>query len=221
MRISINFISNLVIGFCLLIAGCAQPVSDNPGLTKFSEYTFITSNQTSLICEYSGTHTTIRRRGIPHFINLSILKMPIKVKCSKENYWDKVIVLTPIRTFDLLDRLALRQNVTAQNSNYNRASVGPLSGLPRKLHIVLRKNSFKSTEERDIYYAEEAKFTRENWDAVASKINKNCQMKESNNVEPSLNIDYAACQKAREQIQKLLRDDLTRLEVERRGSLIE
>ena len=221
MRISINFISNLVIGFCLLITGCAQPVSDNPGLTKFSEYTFITSNQTSLICEYSGTHTTIRRRRIPHFINLSILKMPIKVKCSKENYWDKVIVLTPIRTFDLLDRLALRQNVTAQNSNYNRASVGPLSGLPRKLHIVLRKNSFKSTEERDIYYAEEAKFTRENWDAVASKINKNCQMKESNNVEPSLNIDYAACQKAKAQIQKLLRDDLTRLEVERRGSLIE
>ena len=221
MRTSIKFIANLVIGFCLLIAGCAQPVSDNPGLTKFSEYTFITSNQTSLICEYSGTHTTIRRSGIPHFINLSILKMPIKVKCSKENYWDKVIVLTPIRTFDLLDRLALRQNVTAQNSNYNRASVGPLSGLPRKLHIVLRKNSFKSTEERDIYYAEEAKFTRENWDAVASKINKNCQMKKSNHIEFSLNIDYATCQKAKEQIQKLLRDDLTRLEVERRGSLIE
>ena len=221
MRTSIKFIANLVIGFCLLITGCAQPVSDNPGLTKFSEYTFITSNQTSLICEYSGTHTTIRRRGIPHFINLSILKLPIKVKCSKENYWDKVIVLTPIRTFNLLDRLALRQNVTAQNSNYNRASVGPLSGLPRKLHIVLRKNSFKSTEERDIYYAEEAKFTRENWDAVASKINKNCQMKKSNYAERPLNIDYAACQKAKEQIQKLLRDDLTRLEVERRGSLIE
>ena len=221
MRISIKFILNLVIGCCLLITGCAQPVSDNPGLTKFSEYTFITSNQTSLICEYSGTHTTIRRRGIPHFINLSILKMPIKVKCSKENYWDKVIVLTPIRTFNLLDRLALRQNVTAQNSNYNRASVGPLSGLPRKLHIVLRKNSFKSTEERDIYYAEEAKFTRENWDAVASKINKNCQMKKSNYAERPLNIDYAACQKAKEQIQKLLRDGLTRLEVERRGSLIE
>ena len=221
MRISIKFISNLVIGFCLLITGCAQPVSDNPGLTKFLEYTFITSNQTNLICEYSGTHTTIRRTEIPHFINLSILKPPIKVKCSKENYWDKVIVLTPIRTFNLLDRLALRQNVTAQNSNYNRASVGPLSGLPRKLHIVLRKNSFKSTEERDIYYAEEAKFTRENWDAVASKINKNCQMKKSNYAERPLNIDYAACQKAKEQIQKLLRDDLTRLEVERRGSLIE
>ncbi len=221
MRISIKFISNLVIGFCLLITGCAQPVSDNDGLTKFSEYTFITSNQTSLICEYSGTHTTIRRRGLPHFINLSILKMPIKVKCSKENYWDRVIVLTPIRTFNLLDRLALRQNVTAQNSNYNRASVGPLSGLPRKLHIVLRKNSFKSTEERDVYYAEEAKFTRENWDAVASKINKNCQMKKSNYVDTSLNIDYAACQKAKEQIQKLLRDDLTRLEVERRGSDIQ
>ena len=221
MRMNINFISNLVIVFCLLTTGCAQPVSDNPGLTKFLEYTFITSNQTNLICEYTGTHTTIRRTEIPHFINLSILKPPIKVKCSKENYWDKVIVLTPIRTFNLLDRLALRQNVTAQNSNYNRASVGPLSGLPRKLHIVLRKNSFKSTEERDIYYAEEAKFTRENWDAVASKINKNCQMKKSNYAERPLNIDYAACQKAKEQIQKLLRDDLTRLEVERRGSLIE
>ena len=48
MRLSIKFISNLVIAFCLLITGCAQPVSDNPGLTKFSEYTFITSNQTSL-----------------------------------------------------------------------------------------------------------------------------------------------------------------------------
>ena len=221
MRTSIKFIANLVIGFCLLITGCAQPVSDNPGLTKFSEFTFITSNQTSLICEYSGTQTTIRRTRIPHFINLSILKPPIKVKCSKENYWDKVIVLTPIRTFNLLDRLALRHNVTAQNSNYNRASVGPLSGLPRKLHIVLRKNSFKSTEERDIYYAEEAKFTRENWDVVASKINKNCQMKKSNHIEFSLNIDYATCQKAKAQIQKLLRDDLTRLEVERRGSLIE
>ena len=221
MRTSIKFIANLVIGFCLLITGCAQPVSDNPGLTKFSEYTFITSNQTSLICEYSGTHTTIRRTEIPHFINLSILKPPVKVKCSKENYWDKVIVLTPMRTFNLLDRLALRHKVTAQNSNYNRASVGPLSGLPRKLHIVLRKNSFKSTEERDIYYAEEAKFTRENWDAVASKINKNCQMKKSNYVDASVNIDYAACQKAKEQVQKLLRDDLTRLEVERRGSLIE
>ena len=121
----------------------------------------------------------------------------------------------------MLDRLALRHKVTAQNSNYNRASVGPLSGLPRKLHIVLRKNLFKSTEERDIYYAEEAKFTKENWDAVASKINKNCQMKKSNYVEPSLNIDYAACQKAKGKIQKLLKDDLMKLEVERRGSLIE
>ncbi len=221
MRISIKFISNLVIGFCLLITGCAQPVSDNPGLTKFSEYTFITSNQINLICEYSGTHTTIRRRGIPQFINLSILKLPIKVKCSKENYWDEVIVLTPIRTFNLLDRLALRQNVTLQNSNYNRASVGPLSGLPRKLHIVLRKNLFKSADERDLYYAEAAKFTRENWDAVASKINKNCQIKKSSHAKLPLNIEYAACQKAKEQIQKLLRDDLMRLEVERRGSLIE
>ena len=221
MRMSINFISNLVIVFCLLITGCTQPISDNPGLTKFSEYTFITSYQTSLICEYSGKHTTIRRTEIPHFINLSILKPPIKVKCSKENYWDKVIVLTPIRTFNLLDRLALRHNVTAQNSNYNRASVGPLSGLPRKLHIVLRKNSFISSAERDIYYAEEAKFTGENWGAVASKLNKNCQMKNSNHVKLSLNIDYAACQKATEQIQKLLRDDLIRLEVERRGSYIQ
>ena len=221
MRMSINFISNLVIVFCLLITGCTQPISDNPGLTKFSEYTFITSYQTSLICEYSGKHTTIRRTEIPHFINLSILKPPIKVKCSKEKYWDKVIVLTPIRTFNLLDRLALRHNVTAQNSNYNRASVGPLSGLPRKLHIVLRKNSFISSDERDIYYAEEAKFTGENWGAVASKLNKNCQMKNSNHVKLSLNIDYAACQKATEQIQKLLRDDLIRLEVERRGSYIQ
>ena len=84
MRMSINFISNLVIVFCLLITGCAQPVSDNPGLTKFSEYTFITSNQTSLICEYSGTHTTIRRREIPHFINLSALKPPIKVSVQRK-----------------------------------------------------------------------------------------------------------------------------------------
>ena len=221
MRMSINFISNLVIVFCLVITGCAQPVSDNPGLTKFSEYTFITSNQTSLICEYSGTHTTIRRREIPHFINLSALKPPIKVKCSKENYWDKVIVLTPIRTFNLLDRLTLRQNVTSQNSNYDRASVGPLSGLPRKLHIVLRKNSFKSADERDLYYAEEAKFTRENWDAVASKISKNCQMKTSNQVKLSRNDDYTACQKANGKIQKLLKNDLMKLEVERRGSLIE
>ena len=99
--------------------------------------------------------------------------------------------------------------------------MGPLSGLPRKLHIVLRKNSFKSSDERDIYYAEEAKFTRENWDAVASKINKNCQIKKGNHVELSLNIDYAACQKAKEQIQKLVRDDLIRLEVERRSSYIE
>ena len=154
MRMSINFISNLVIVFCLLITGCAQPVSDSPGLTKFSEYTFITSNQTNLICEYNGTNTTIRRTEIPHFINLSILKLPIKVKCSKEDYWDKIIVLTPIRSFNLVERLTLRQNVTAQNSNYNRSSVGPLSGLPRKLHIVLRKNLFKSADERDLYYAD-------------------------------------------------------------------
>lgn len=221
MRMSINFISNLVIVFCLLITGCAQPVSDSPGLTKFSEYTFITSNQTDLICEYNGTNTTIRRTEIPHFINLSILKLPIKVKCSKEDHWDKIIVLTPIRSFNLVERLTLRQNVTAQNSNYNRSSVGPLSGLPRKLHIVLRKNLFKSADERDLYYAEEAKFTRENWDAVASKINKNCQMKKSNHVKLSLNNDYTACQKANGKIQKLLKDDLMKLEVERRGSLIE
>ncbi len=220
MRISINFISNLVVGFCLLISGCAQPVSDSPGLTKFSEYTFITSNQTNLLCEYDGANTTVRRTEVPHFINLSILKLPIKVKCSKENYWDKVIVLTPLRTFNLLERLKLGQNVTAQNSNYNRASVGPLSGLPRKLHIVLRKNSFKSADERDLYYAEEAKFTRENWDAVASKINKNCQIKTSNHVKLPRNDDYIACQKANGKIQKLLKDDLMKLEVERRGSLI-
>ena len=204
----------------MLISGCAQPVSDSPGLTKFSEYTFITSNQTNLLCEYDGANTTVRRTEVPHFINLSILKLPIKIKCSKENYWDKVIVLTPLRTFNLLERLTLGQNVTAQNSNYNRASVGPLSGLPRKLHIVLRKNSFKSADERDLYYAEEAKFTRENWDAVASKINKNCQIKTSNHVKLPRNDDYIACQKANGKIQKLLKDDLMKLEVERRGSLI-
>ena len=221
MRRSINFISKLMTGFCLLISGCAQPVSDNPGLTKLSEYTFVTSHQTKLMCEYNGTYTTVRHTKIPHFINLSILKPPIKVRCSKENYWDKVIVLTPIRTFNLLDRLVLRQNVTAQNSNYSRANVGPLSGLPRKLHIVLRKKSFKNADERDLYYAEEARFVKENWDAVASKINKSCQTKKNNHSELSLNIEHAACQKAKEQIKKLLRNDLMRLEVERRGSLLE
>ena len=220
MRMSINFISNLVIGCCLLISGCAQPVSDSPGLTKFSEHTFITSNHTNLVCEYHGTNTTVRRTQTPHFINLSILKPPIKVKCSKESYWDKFIVLTPLRTFNLVERLTLGQNVTAQNSNYNRASVGPLSGLPRKVHVVLRKNSFKSVDERDTYYAEEAKFTRENWDAIASKINKNCQMEKSNHAKLSRNNDYTTCQKAKGKIQKLLKDDLMKLEVERRGSLI-
>ena len=221
MRRSINFISKLMIGLCLLISGCAQPVSDSPGLTNFSEYTFTTSNQTDLICEYNGMNNTIRRTDIPHFINLSILKPPIKVRCSRENYWDKVIVLTPIRTFNLLDRLALRQNVTTQNINYNKASVGPLSGLPRKLHIVLRKKSFSNADERDLYYAEEALFTGENWDAVASEINKSCQIKKHNHVERFLNTNYAACQKAYEQIQNLLRDDIMRLEIERRGSLVE
>ena len=221
MRRSINFILKLMIGFCLLTAACVQPVSDNPGLTKFSEYTFTTSNQTALICDYNGTNTTLRHTEIPHYINLSILNPPIKVRCSKENYWDSVIVLTPIRTFNLLDRLMLRQNVTAQNSNYSSANVGPLSGLPRKLHIVLRKKSFKNADERDLYYAEEVRFVEENWDAVASKINKSCQMKKNNHSELSLNIEHAACQKAKEQIKKLLRNDLMRLEVERRGSVLE
>ncbi len=221
MRRSINFIPKLMIGLCLFISGCAQPVSDSPGLTKFSEYTFTTSNQTNLVCEYNGMNNTITRTDIPHFINLSILKPPIKVRCSKENYWDKVIVLTPIRTFNLLDRLTLRQNVTTQNINYSKASVGPLSGLPRKLHIVLRKKSFKNADERDLYYAEEALFTGENWDAVASEIVKNCQIKKHNHVEHFLNTNYAACQKAYEQIQNLLRDDIMRLEIERRGSLVE
>ena len=221
MRKSINFILKLMIGFCLLTSACVQPVSDNPGLTKFSEYTFTTSNQADLICYYNGTNTTLRHVEIPHYINLSILNPPIKVRCSKENYWEKVIVLTPIRIFNLLDRLMLRQNVTAQNSNYSRANVGPLSGLPRKLHIVLRKKSFKNADERDLYYAEEARFVKENWDAVASKINKSCQMKKNNHSELSLNVEHAACQKANEQIKKLLRNDLMRLEVERRGSLLE
>lgn len=221
MRKSINFISKLMTGFCLLISGCAQPASDSPGLTKFSEYTFTTSNQTNLVCEYNGMNTTVRRTDIPHFINLSILKPPIKVSCSKENYWNKVIVLTPIRTFNLLDRLALRQNVTTQNINYNKASVGPVSGLPRKLHIVLRKKSFKNADERDLYYAEEARFTTENWDAAALEINKNCQIKKNNHIDFSLNTDYDSCQNAHKQIQNLLRYDIMRLEIERRGSLLE
>ena len=221
MRKCINFISKLMTGFCLLISGCAQPVSDNPGLTKFSEYTFTTSNQRNLVCEYNGMNTTVRRTDIPHFINLSILKPPIKVRCSKENYWDKVIVLTPIRTFSLLDRLALWQNITIQNINHNKASVGPLSGLPRKLHVVLRKKSFKNADERDLYYAEEARFIAKNWNDMASEINKNCQIKKNNHAELSLNTDYAACQKAHEQIQNLLRNDIMRLEIERRGSLVE
>ena len=40
MASSENFILIIIIGLYLSLSGCAQPVSDNPGLAKFSEYTF-------------------------------------------------------------------------------------------------------------------------------------------------------------------------------------
>ena len=221
MASSKNFILILIIGLYLSVLGCAQPVSDNPGLAKFSEYTFTTSNHPDLICEYYGAEIFSRHTKIPHYTNLSLMSTPIKIKCSKKYHWDKIIILTPLRTFNLLDRLVLGQNVTLQNAVYTKASVGRVSGLPRKLHIVLRRNSFKNIEERDLYYAEEVAFVEQNWDRVSSKLDENCRNTKNNTKEFSSSMNIIACQKAKKQITKLRKNDLMKLEVQRRGSQIE
>lgn len=221
MASSENFILIIIIGLYLSVSGCAQPVSDNPGLAKFSEYTFTTSNHSDLICEYYGTENFLRHTKMPHFTNLSLMSTPIKITCSKDYHWDKIIILTPLRTFNLLDRLVLGQNVTLQNAVYTKASVGRVAGLPRKLHIVLRRNSFKNIEERDLYYAQEVAFVEQNWDKILSKLEENCQNTKSDTKKFSSSITSDACQKAKKQISKLRKNDLMILEVQRRGSQME
>ena len=115
----------------------------------------------------------------------------------------------------------LGQNVTLQNAVYTKASVGRVAGLPRKLHIVLRRNSFKNIEERDLYYAQEVAFVEQNWDKILSKLDENCQNTKSDTKKFSSSITSDACQKAKKQISKLRKNDLMAIEVQRRGSQME
>lgn len=205
----------------LILVSCAAPMSDSPGLSQFSDYTYVTTSPDKLRCEYLGQNTTKTSETNPHFIDLNRLSTPIKIVCSKLGYWDSSVVIEPILDTSLFDRLLVaKQNITLATVGYSKADIGPLHRLPRKVHIVLRRNFFQNIKERDSYYAEENAFTQKSWNHWWSTLDVLCKTNIPLEKNSRPYINNKSCNKAKKQIQQLLRNDLMSIELQRRRSSI-
>ena len=114
----------------------------------------------------------------------------------KENYWDKVIVLTPMRTFNLLDRLALRQRSQPKTAIITERAWGLYQVYQENYILYFAKTHLKA-QTSGISTTRKKLNSLEKLGCRSIKDQQKLPNKKGNHVELSLNIDYAACQKAR------------------------
>ena len=211
------FLLITVIGY-FVITGCVAPKPDSPRLSRFSDYTYVTSSPEQVTCNYWSKSSTITGKSTPHFLNISVLPNPIKLVCSKAGFWDSSIIIAPIYGTTFFDRISLGKYISLDSASYTESDIGPFKRLPRKIHVVLRKNIFKTINDRDNYYAEEALFAKNSWMKVLNRLEKLC--KEANRGKlPPLQPGRKSCFKARTKIEEMIRNDMIIVEQQRRRSI--
>ena len=206
---------------CVCFYGCGILTSGSIETYYSSNKTYLTSFPEEAKCTITGHSEETASARTPILLNSSNLSGPMKIACTHEGYWTSNILLEPIDGKTLASRLIGRENITILNGGYNEADLWPHSRLPRKLHIVLRRSAFGTSEAKNLYYADEILYAKKAWGLLISNLLSSC--KHQNDMQPPVTsiLSRSHCRFATKRLQILGRNDLIKIEQERRRSSVE
>jgi hypothetical protein len=210
-----------VILCCVCFYGCGILTSGPIETYHLSDQTYLTSFPEKAQCTIAGESEETVSARTPVLLNFSNLSGPMKIACTHEGYWTSNILLEPSDGKTLASRLIGRENITILNGGYNEADLGPQTRLPRKLHIVLRRNAFDTSEAKNSYYADEILYAKKAWGLLISNLLSSC--KQQNDMQPLVTskLSSSHCRFATKRLQMFVRNDLIKIEQERRRSSVE
>jgi hypothetical protein len=213
--------SIIVLPFFFFIAGCGTYFSPFSPLTQFSNHSYITSYPDNVRCVFvasSGEHIS---SDTPAFLDLTELPRPIKISCDYIGYWTSTLQLESSSAKTLSSRIISGEKITLVNSRYDKPDLGPHSNLPRHLHITLRRNSFKTTNTKNTYYAEELLYAETNWRSLIEETKALCVM--ANDTKPTIKMAFfkTSCHVSNKKLGEFMRNDLMNINHQRRRSKVE
>lgn len=206
---------------CVCFSGCGILTSGLIETNYLSKQTYLTSFPEKTKCTITGNSEETMSATTPVLLNFSNLSEPIKIACTHNGYWTSNILLEPTYEKTLANRLIGRENITILNGSYNEADLGPQYRLPRKLHIVLRRNTFDTSEAKNSYYADEMLYAKKAWGLLFNDLLLVC--KKQNEMQPPStgNLSNSHCRFATKRLKMFMRNDLIKIEQERRRSSVE
>jgi hypothetical protein len=213
--------SIIVLPFFFSLSGCGTYFSPLSPLTQFSNYSYITSYPNNAQCFFEASSGERISSDTPAFLDLTELPRPIKISCNYKGYWTSVLQLESSSTKTLSSRITNGEKITLVNSRYDKTDLGPHSKLPRHLHITLRRNSFKTTDSKNTYYAEELLYADTNWLTLIKEAEALCLM--TKNTKPTTKISFfeTSCNASNKKLGEFMRNDLMNIDQQRRRSKVE
>jgi hypothetical protein len=110
----------------------------------------------------------------PALVPASKLGAPITIRCFAKGYWtERVTVLTGSK-MPLLTRTLNGEQITPANAPVRGKDVGPGGEFPREVLVTMRRDTFDSAAERDTYYAEHLNRVEQNWMALVTQGQAEC-----------------------------------------------
>jgi hypothetical protein len=213
--------SIIVLPFFFFISGCGTYFSPFSSLTQFSNYSYITSYPNNVRCVFEASSGESLSSDTPAFLDLTELPRPIKISCDYKGYWKSTLQLKSSSPKTLSRRIANGEKITLVNSRYDKPDLGPQSNLPRHLHITLRRNSFKTIDNKNTYYAEELLFAETNWRSLIEEIKALCVMKDDTKPMTKMTFFKTACHTPNKKLGEFMRNDLMNIDQQRRRSKVE
>ena len=213
--------SIIVLPFFFFISGCGTYFSPFSPLTQFSNHSYITSHPNNVRCVFEASSGERLSSGTPAFLDLTELPRPIKISCDHKDYWTSALQLESSSSKTLSRRIVNGEKITLENSRYDKPDLGPQSNLPRHLHITLRRNSFKTTDNKNSYYAEELLYAETSWRNLIEETKALCIM--TDNTKPTTKMTFfkTACHTPNKKLGEFMRNDLMNIDQQRRRSKVE
>lgn len=156
----------------------------------------------------------------PGLLALADLTPPIRIVCRLPGYWPAEMRLLPRERRPLLERLLAGEPVHPGRGEVRGKAAGVGGEYPARVSMRLARDAFDSERDRDAFYEGLVGEVRAGWHRLREQAEAECAA----GVVPLAGASSvslpSACRRAYEALDKRMRDDLQRIEGERRRAVV-
>ena len=125
-------------------------------------------------CNVQGKSGMAMTITTPALVPVFKLGAPITIRCFAIGYWTERVAVLAGSKKPLLTRTVNGEQITPANAPIRGKNLGPGGEFPREVLVTMRRDTFNSAAERDVYYAEQLNRVEQDWVTLMEQGQAEC-----------------------------------------------